>query len=121
MPWEIIKRGSKHCVIRSDTRATVHCHPSQQEAADHLSALYANEKKSLQEIAVTTELQRGKPLLRKTSLNFSIAELEVALATAETNAPINEAEGNVEQATLERRHAESFREAIQLLAERKTL
>lgn len=46
---------------------------------------------------------------------YAINELEIALDVVETNAPINEAEGNLEQAELERTVAESCRAAIELL------
>lgn len=45
----------------------------------------------------------------------AIAELENALEVVETNAPINEKEGNLEQAQLERHCAKSFKEAISIL------
>ena len=47
----------------------------------------------------------------------AIAELEIAHETMTTNAPINEKEGNLKQARLERRHAKSFRAAIDVLKE----
>ena len=43
------------------------------------------------------------------------ATLEITIATAENNAPINEAEGNFEQAALERQVAEECREALSLI------
>lgn len=52
---------------------------------------------------------------------YAVSQLQVALNTAETNAPINEAEGNTAQAALERIHATSFREAINLLSSGKSL
>lgn len=48
-------------------------------------------------------------------LGYAIAELKVALETAEKNAPAWEAEGNNDQADASRRHAESFRDAISIL------
>jgi hypothetical protein len=120
MPWSVVKRNQQFCVIRSDTNKTVLCHDTRKQATDHMSALYANEKKQAGQLAVATELLRGRPLL-KTSMAPSIAELEIALAVAETNAPINEAEGNLEQASVEQRNAESFRQAIQLLKDGKSL
>ena len=47
--------------------------------------------------------------------NLAISELENALQVVETNAPINEKEGNLEQAQLERHCAKSFKEAISIL------
>ena len=120
MPWSVVKRNQQFCVVRSDTGKTVLCHDTRKEATDHMAALYANEKKQVEQLAVATELLRGHPLL-KTSMAPSIAELEIALATAETNAPINTAEGNPEQAHIEQRNAESFRQAIQLLKDGKSL
>jgi hypothetical protein len=45
-------------------------------------------------------------------MEYAITELEIALNTAENNAPIYEREGNHEQAEACRRHAESYRAAI---------
>jgi hypothetical protein len=45
----------------------------------------------------------------------AIAELENALDMVETNAPINEKEGDKAQAKLERKNAESFKAAIERL------
>lgn len=45
----------------------------------------------------------------------AVAALQVAAETCETNAPIHEAEGNVEQAALSRSNAQSYRAAIETL------
>lgn len=45
----------------------------------------------------------------------SIAELERSRHTMRTNAPINEKEGNMEQAKLERENDASFKSAIRVL------
>lgn len=45
-------------------------------------------------------------------MEYAIAQLEVSLETAETNAPIWEVDGNTEQAEASRQHAESYRAAI---------
>lgn len=42
----------------------------------------------------------------------AIANLKISAEVCETNAPINEAEGNHDQAKLERDNAESYRAAI---------
>lgn len=47
----------------------------------------------------------------------AITQLEVNLATALTNAPVWEAEGNLEQSAVSREHAESYRAAIAKLRE----
>lgn len=49
------------------------------------------------------------------NFDYAIAELKVALETAEKNAPVWEAGGNTDQAEASRRHAESFRDAISVL------
>lgn len=51
-------------------------------------------------------------------MDFSaaMAQLEVAAETCEHNAPIHEAEGNLEQAALSRANAENYRAAIARLA-----
>jgi len=48
-------------------------------------------------------------------MEYAIAELEVALAAAEKNAPIWESEGNDEQAKSSRAHARSLRLALERL------
>lgn len=48
-------------------------------------------------------------------MQAAIAILETALEALEINAPINEREGNIEQARLERENAEEVREAINFL------
>lgn len=45
----------------------------------------------------------------------AIAQLEISAQVCETNAPINEAEGNHEQAQLERDNAAAYRAAIAVL------
>ena len=50
-------------------------------------------------------------------MEYAIAQLEVDLYTVENNAPIHEAEGNFEQAKLERKVAASIRQAIEKLKE----
>lgn len=50
-----------------------------------------------------------------TQFDYAIAELKVALETAEKNAPAWDAEGNKDQAEASRRHAASFRAAINVL------
>lgn len=127
MPWDVQQRDGQYCVVKKDG-SVVKCHPKRDDAVSHMRALYANYEKELRNQVVKsfdtntairfveTELQRGKSLLLP-----SIIELQVALETAEKNAPINEAEGNLEQAKLERENAASFREAIALLRGGKTL
>lgn len=44
--------------------------------------------------------------------DYAITQLKISLEIVETNAPINEKEGNLEQAELERKCAESYRLAI---------
>ena len=48
-------------------------------------------------------------------MEHAITQLEISLEIAENNAPINEAEGNFEQAALERECADSYRDAIKVL------
>lgn len=50
--------------------------------------------------------------------DLAIAQLQVSLEIVETNAPINEREGKLEQAKLERECAESYQAAIKKLEER---
>jgi hypothetical protein len=41
-PYRVIKRGSKFCVIKKDSGATVKCHATRGEALAHFRALEAN-------------------------------------------------------------------------------
>jgi len=43
MPWSIVERDGKHCVMKDDTGETVTCHDTAEEARMHMAALYANE------------------------------------------------------------------------------
>ncbi len=45
----------------------------------------------------------------------AIEQLKISAEVCENNAPINEAEGNISQAALERDNAAAYREAIQAL------
>lgn len=49
------------------------------------------------------------------ALNQAKATLEVTIEIAKNNAPINEAEGNLEQAALERQTAEECQSAVDIL------
>lgn len=49
----------------------------------------------------------------------AITQLQNSLDVVTNNAPINEKEGNTEQAKLEKTHATSFRAAIQHLSRKK--
>lgn len=42
VPYKIETRDGKPCVVNSDTGETEKCHETEQEAKDHLAALYAN-------------------------------------------------------------------------------
>lgn len=46
MPWKVIRRKGKHCVVKKDGGATVKCHDSAAKAEAHLKALYASEPKT---------------------------------------------------------------------------
>ena len=65
---------------------------------------------------MTLTTSTGRPN-EKTKYTHAIAELENALYVAKTNIPINEKEGNLSQAILERESANSFRAAIKQLKE----
>jgi hypothetical protein len=52
---------------------------------------------------------------KKLGYIHAIGELKHSVEIAENNAPINEKEGNVEQAKLERARARNCRKAISLL------
>lgn len=82
--------------------------------ADWLSAA-ALDAVELNEAVALAASVIGGDMLDSADLAGALATLRIALDTVETNAPINEAAGNVEQAALERENAASFREAIQLL------
>lgn len=67
-------------------------------------------------------LTQSKPRrsLWDTKLGAAIAELYSSLDVVETNEPINRSSGNIPQAKLEHRNAESFRRAIEILEARAT-
>lgn len=45
MPWAIVKRDKKFCVVNKETGNTVHCHADEQKAKDQMAALYVWLKK----------------------------------------------------------------------------
>jgi hypothetical protein len=47
MPWKVVKRGDKWCVVRSDTGEAVPggCHETKAEAEDHRIAIQINYSK----------------------------------------------------------------------------
>lgn len=47
MPWKVVKRKNRFCVVNSDTGRQVKggCHPSRSGAERHKRAIYANYKK----------------------------------------------------------------------------
>lgn len=49
---------------------------------------------------------------KEPQMKAAIAQLQISLDIVETSAPINEREGNYEQALLERKNAEDFRNAM---------
>ena len=49
MPWHIEQKGEQHCVIKDSSGENEGCHPSAQEAKDHMAALYANEYSTVKE------------------------------------------------------------------------
>ena len=63
---------------------------------------------------IAARLAAGE-VLDKADFSNALATLQIALDTVETNYPINLAEGNLDQAELEERAAESFRAAITML------
>jgi len=70
--------------------------------------------------AIAARLAAGD-ILDGADLSHALATLHNALDVVETNYPINLAEGDIAQADLEERAAESFRDAIKILEERKPL
>jgi HK97 family phage major capsid protein len=43
MPWHISKMDKEYCVIKDEDGVTEKCHPTEQDAKDHMAALYASE------------------------------------------------------------------------------
>ena len=70
--------------------------------------------------AIAARLAAGDTL-DAADLSHALATLHSALDVVETNHPINLAEGDIAQADLEEKAAESFRDAIKILEERKPL
>lgn len=65
----------------------------------------------------TTVGDSDRPLWLLDDVGAAVEALNEALAVVETNEPINRAEGNVEQADLEKENAASFKEALKVLEE----
>ena len=45
MPWEVIRRGSRFCVVKIGSRMPIPggCHPDRKSAIQQVRALYAQE------------------------------------------------------------------------------
>lgn len=67
---------------------------------------------------IVDQLEAGAAL-DKADFSHALATLQIALDTVETNLPINLAEGDIEQANLEEKAADSFRAAIKLLQDQQ--
>lgn len=67
---------------------------------------------------IVDQLEAGAAL-DKADFSHALATLQIALDTVETNLPINLAEGDIEQANLEEKAADSFRAAITLLQDQQ--
>lgn len=46
MPYKVVSRDGKHCVVRKADGSTVSCHESQTEANKHMAALYTNVREA---------------------------------------------------------------------------
>lgn len=44
MPWKVVAKNGQYCVVKRDTGAVVHCHPTRKKALAQLRALYANTR-----------------------------------------------------------------------------
>jgi hypothetical protein len=42
MPWIVVKKGNKSCVVNKQTGSVKGCHPTRREALAQLRALYVN-------------------------------------------------------------------------------
>jgi hypothetical protein len=45
MPYDIVKRKGKFCVVKADDNKTMGCHDTRDDALDQQRALYASERK----------------------------------------------------------------------------
>jgi hypothetical protein len=45
MPYDIVKRKGKFCVVKADDNKTMGCHETREEALDQQRALYASERR----------------------------------------------------------------------------
>lgn len=50
-PWHIEQSGDEYCVIVNETGESVGCHSTQEEAAAHMAALYANVDEGKEKVA----------------------------------------------------------------------
>lgn len=55
MPWHLVERSGKHCVIKESDGSTVHCHDTREQAIAQMRALYASEGKSVTFFGIDTE------------------------------------------------------------------
>lgn len=45
MPYDIVKRKDKFCVVKADDKRTMGCHDTREDALDQQRALYAAERR----------------------------------------------------------------------------
>lgn len=78
MPYKIVKKDDKWCVQKKDGSKTVGCHNSEEKAKRQMSALYANENKSIAEFSMaitkTSIPNKGDRTMRLSMVNSDTGE-----------------------------------------------
>lgn len=56
MPYEIVRRGSQHCVVKQGGSDSLGCHDSREEALEQMRAILANEMEEIGKLLKDTGL-----------------------------------------------------------------
>jgi hypothetical protein len=88
---------------------------NEQDDADLTGNLFAMDSTELAEAIELAKIVNGGAVLDSASMDHAVATLKVALDTVQHNLPITEAEGNADQAALQRETIESIQAALDCL------
>lgn len=73
MPWHIEEQDDEFCVIKDDDGESEGCHDTEQEAKDHMAALYASEEKEGARMTIRGLWERVKAVFE---MALQAAEME---------------------------------------------
>lgn len=60
MPYDIVERDNKYCVVKEGSGETVYCHDSRAEAIDQIAAIEMSESEKMQDELLTFLVQNAE-------------------------------------------------------------